>query len=196
MFCKKCGAPLLEGAKFCGNCGEPVPAEPEEVIEEVILEETPEETPKTAAEAEETALEPAPEKPEENKGPTAPVQPAPELNTTLWIVLCAIECILCCSFIPGVFGLIFAIIAAVRKGNGEYADAASSLKIAKIAFWVGVVLIVLSAVLTVLLTALGVTSLYSLGEAFAAQPSTPEPFSYPDSDFFEEIVQEIPGITI
>lgn len=24
MFCENCGAPLQEGARFCGNCGTPV----------------------------------------------------------------------------------------------------------------------------------------------------------------------------
>ncbi|MBQ9858888.1 MAG: zinc ribbon domain-containing protein, partial [Oscillospiraceae bacterium] len=26
MFCERCGSPLKEGYKFCGNCGTPVPA--------------------------------------------------------------------------------------------------------------------------------------------------------------------------
>lgn len=205
MFCKHCGAPVEEGAKFCGNCGEPVPAEPAEVIEEVmkepeevieeIPEEKPEEMPKTAVETEETALEPVWTEPKENKTPEEPVSPAPELNTTLWIVLCAVESILCCSFIPGIFGLIFAIIAAVRKKNGEYADAASLLKIAKIAFWIGAVLIVLGLVLTVLMTVLGATSLYSLGEYLVTEAEVPEAFHSAD-DLFAEIAKEFPGAAL
>lgn len=201
MFCKNCGAPVEEGAKFCGNCGEPVPAEPEKIIEDVmgepekVIEEIPEEKPETAVETEETALEPVSAETEKTEEPAGPASSEPNLNATLWIVLCAVESILCCSFIPGIFGLIFAIIAAVRKKNGEYADAASSLKIAKIAFWIGVVLIVLGLVLTVLMTVLGATSLYSLGEYLVTEAEVPEAFHSAD-DLFAEIAKEFPGAAL
>ena len=192
MICKKCGAPLEEGAKFCGSCGEPILTEPAEVIEKV-LEEKPEEMPETVVETEKTAFEPTWAMPEENKAPAEPFSstPVPNLNTTLWIVLCVLEIVLCCSAIPGIIGLIFAIIAAVRKKNGEYADAASSLKIAKVAFWIGVVLLVLSVVVTVLLTVLGVTSLYSLTEYLITEADIPEAFHSAD-DLFAEISREFP----
>lgn len=183
MFCKNCGAPLLDGAKFCESCGKPVLTEPEEM---------PEEKPETAVKPEETALEPVLAEPEKTEAPAVPLS---GLNTTLWIILCAVECILCCSFVPGVFGLIFAIIAAVRKKNGEYADAASSLKIAKIAFWVGVVLAVISVVLTVLMAVLGITSLYSFTEYLVTEADIPEAFHSAD-DLLAEIAKEFPGAAL
>ena len=56
MFCKYCGAQLKDGAKFCNNCGKPVPVR----------------RPETAAAAPVTPAAPAPQ-----TAPVPPVNPAP-----------------------------------------------------------------------------------------------------------------------
>ena len=45
MFCENCGAPLEQGARFCGNCGTPVasaaPVAPTAPVAPVAREEAP-----------------------------------------------------------------------------------------------------------------------------------------------------------
>ena len=213
MFCKKCGAPLLGGEKFCGTCGakievadevietaapaEEVQEEPVKVIEEVHEEIKAEEpaVSQTAPEPEampfmqpfHAPMQPeampfqepvySPTKPEAtpfqqpvyNMDPQTAV-PTDSVNTTLWIVLCTIETVLCCSTLPGGIGLILAIIAATKKKN-DPAGARSMIKGAKIAFWIGVVLSVLTVILTVLFTILGTGSLITLAEESILDPT-------------------------
>jgi len=92
MVCKNCGAELVEGAKFCIECGSPVeaPAEPEEVVEPVaavdpVVEETVAEEPRESEPVDEgpeakeaPAEEPAAEEPEQAAEPEKPetVEPA------------------------------------------------------------------------------------------------------------------------
>ena len=97
-------------------------------------------------------------------------------NATLWIVLCAIETILCCSTIPGLFGLIFAIIAATKKGKGDIEAAVSYAKAAKIAFWVGVALLVLSVILGFLFLLWGITGVVTLAGEAISDPAMTEFF--------------------
>ncbi len=69
-----------------------------------------------------------------------------DINTTLWIILSALEIITCCSIIPGIVGLVFAINANSKKNAGNYDGAREDIKKAKIAFFVGLGLIALSTV--------------------------------------------------
>ena len=46
MYCKKCGAELLEGIKFCSECGEPVSVNSGVVEAEILDFEQPAEAPK------------------------------------------------------------------------------------------------------------------------------------------------------
>lgn len=165
MFCKNCGAQLDDGARFCGNCGavqdyeEPAAAEAE--------------TPVTGGEYTEPEYEPAPDTNEvhnpfegediphvdadkvsfdrtspEYAGSTGASVPSGDLNTTLWIVLSAVEIITCCALIPGIIGLIFAILANNSKNSGNYADAEKYLKYSKIAVLVGLALSVIMSIIS------------------------------------------------
>lgn len=201
MFCKKCGAPVLENEKFCGHCGARIEKEEAvEVIEEIkeeaveVVEEIKEEAVETIEEVKEEAVETAAETVEEILPECVPVQQetpyqqpvfAPQtavpegvsVNATLWIILCALETVLCCSTLPGLFGLIFAIIAATKKGKGDWEAARSNIKAAKIAFWVGVALLVLGVILGFLFLLWGVTGVVSLAGEAISDPSMAEFFS-------------------
>ena len=62
----------------------------------------------------------------------------PGINPMPWIVFSIVEIVLCGSALPGIFGLVFGIIADSRKTAGDFEGAKENLKIAKIACWVGV----------------------------------------------------------
>ena len=200
-FCGVCGAKVEmadEVIETAAPTGE-VKEEPVKVTEEVY-EETKAEEPivsQTALEPEPTPFQQpfhAPMQPEAMPfqepvySPTKPeptpfqqpvytdpqtAAPTDSVNTTLWIVLCAIETVLCCSVLPGAVGLVLAIVAATKKKN-DPAGARSMIKGAKIAFWIGVVLSVLTVILTVLFTILGTSSLITLAEESILDPTLEE----------------------
>lgn len=66
-----------------------------------------------------------------------------------YIVLSILE-ILCVSPIPGIIALIFSLIGANDFKNGEYEEASRKWGYAKIALWVGVILVILSFIFFVL----------------------------------------------
>lgn len=138
MNCKNCGAPLEENAKFCGNCGAKV-VEEEPAVSEEVKEERTEPEQKT----ENTEYIPHVEAEKVNPG----MNYDSEINTTLWIILGIIDIILCGSKIPGIICLIFAFIALSNKNKGNFEEAKSNIKIAKIAFFIGLVLAILVFVL-------------------------------------------------
>ncbi len=75
MYCPNCGKELLEGAKFCPDCGEKIEAEKSEAVNAVAeeIETVKKETLDTVAEIEEQSAAPMQEK-------TEPAQPTP-VNT-------------------------------------------------------------------------------------------------------------------
>ena len=144
MNCKNCGAELHEGALFCGNCGmkaeseQPVCEAPVQPVYEAPAEETFE---KTEGEYHQEAYENYQEQgsyvpPVMPENPAEPVVPAERPNTVLWIVLSAIELIICFP-ITGIISLIFSIIAHVSAEKGDFENALRKLKIARISFWIG-----------------------------------------------------------
>lgn len=159
MFCKNCGAEIPEGALFCGNCGmkietgntevkesqentsyQPYTPEPEHMENVETVE--PSGNDKQASGAYYNSIP-------ENDPYVAQTQDESSLNTTLWIALSVIEIITCCSFIPGVIALIFAIIANNKKNQGNYAEAVSNLKISKIVFFIGIGIFVFGTISTI-----------------------------------------------
>ena len=158
MYCKNCGAEIPDGAMFCGNCGmkietennetventenasyQPYTPEPEHVDAEVI--KTDENNKKTSGAYYNSIPENNPYNPQTTDEAS--------LNTTLWIALSVIEIITCCSFVPGVIALIFAIIANNKKNQGNYAEAVSNLKISKIVFFIGIGIFVFGTISTI-----------------------------------------------
>lgn len=141
MYCRNCGADIPEGATFCGNCGMKISAEPEN-------------QPKSPEQPRENCYQqenPTYQSQGSYQVPSGPVcqQPAyggEDVNTTLWIVLSALEIITCCSIVPGIIGLVFAINANSKKSRGDFDGARSDIKKAKIAVFVGIGIVVLSTV--------------------------------------------------
>ena len=124
MNCKNCGAEIIEGAAFCGNCGMKIEAEQEQpVFEEPAQQEV-------NTEYQEEASFVPPVMPEE------PVVPAEKPNTVLWIVLSAIHIFACCP-LTGIVSLIFSVLGHLAADKGDFADALKKLKFAKISFWIG-----------------------------------------------------------
>lgn len=162
MFCKNCGADLAEGAVFCGNCGMRVETEEPEVNTEAPAEPNTEFTPEPKAEPafENNEIHHVSQQPQQNtyqsyqQNVQAPQynyvnmnnNAGADINPTLWIILSAIEIITCCSLIPGVIGLIFAIMASSKKTAGNFDEARSNVKVAKIAVLVGLGLFVISII--------------------------------------------------
>lgn len=150
MNCKNCGAPLGEGALFCGNCGMKVEAgenyyeAPSENAQNEYHQEV-------HTEYQEQGSYVPPVMPEY---PAEPVVPAEKPNTVLWIVLSAIHIFTCCQ-ITGIIGLIFAILGHVAADKGDFADAAGKIRISKILFWVGFGLGLLVVAAYIVLFALG-----------------------------------------
>ena len=159
MFCKNCGAEMPEGALFCGNCGMKIETENTEVKEsqentsyqpytpepehmENVETVEPNENDKQASGAYYNSIP-------ENDPYVAQTPGEASLNTTLWIVLSVIEIVTCCSFIPGVIALIFAIIANNKKNQGNYAEAVSNLKISKIVFFIGIGIFIFGTISTI-----------------------------------------------
>lgn len=136
MYCKNCGADLPEGTVFCGNCGMRTGAEE-------ANQEPQGGAPETGAYTEKEAYtEPNCQYRYQNNA--APVAPqGKSSNPTLWIVLSAVETILCCQFIPGIIGLVFAIMASSAKSEGDFDKASRYCKYSMIAVIVGVVLAVI-----------------------------------------------------
>ena len=148
MYCRNCGADIPEGATFCGNCGmkisaapENQPREPEQPQENYYQQENP--TYQSQGGYQDQGS---------YQAPSGPVYQQPvygggeDVNPTLWIVLSALEIITCCSIIPGIIGLIFAINANSKKNRGDFEGARDDIKKAKIAVFVGIGLVVLSTV--------------------------------------------------
>lgn len=157
MNCKNCGAELKEGALFCGNCGMPVQAEqpayeaPAQENYENVQGEYHQET---YNEYQEQGSYQPPVMPEYS---AEPVVPAEKPNTVLWIILSAVEIFTCCQ-LTGIISLIFSIIAHVSAEKGDFADAASKLKAAKISFWIGLALGILVIVAYIVLLVFGVAA--------------------------------------
>ena len=152
MNCKNCGAPLAEGSLFCGNCGMRV------------------ETEQGTYEAQPQYEDHSYEAPQE-EGVYTPTQPAENYdemftekkpNTVLWIILSAVELVMCCP-IGGIVGLIFSILAHVAAERGAIRDANYKLKVAKICFWVGLALGVLFIIAYIALVAIGTAASFAEG---------------------------------
>lgn len=162
MNCKNCGAELNEGALFCGNCGMKAEAAPvyeapvQETYEAPAYEEpvSGEYHQETYENYQEQGSYVPPVMPEYNAAP-APSGERP--NTVLWIVLSAVEIFTCCQ-ITGIISLIFSIIGHVSAEKGDYADAASKIKVAKISFWIGLSVGLLAVVAYIFLVAIGVAA--------------------------------------
>lgn len=140
MKCKNCGAELDENAKFCGNCGAKAAIE-----EAPVTNNIPEETTENQTTTESTEYIPHVEA--EKVNPNSIGAEANDINTTLWIVLSIVNLVLCGSKLPGIVALIFSIIALVNKNQGNYEEAKSNLKIAKIAVIIGFILAVIVFIL-------------------------------------------------
>ncbi len=141
MICKNCGAELQENAAFCGNCGMKAEAEP-------FSFEQADEQGSFAAPVEPVYAEPSPAITEEKP------------NTVLWIVLSAVEMLMCCQ-ISGVISLILSILGHVDADKGNLAEANKKIKYAKLSFWLGLALTVIFLVIYlifVLLLSAGVFS--------------------------------------
>ena len=157
MNCKNCGAEIKEGALFCGNCG--MRAEAEQPTYESPAEENFENVQgeyrqETYGNYQEQGSYVPPVMPEY---PNEPVVPGEKPNTVLWIVLSAVEIFTCCQ-LTGIISLIFSIIAHISAEKGDFADAASKLKYAKISFWIGLSLGLLVVVAYIVLLALGIAA--------------------------------------
>ena len=140
MNCKNCGAEIIEGAAFCGNCGMKIEAE-QPVFEEPAQQEV-------YTEYQEEASFVPPVMPEE------PVVPAEKPNTVLWIVLSAIHIFACCP-LTGIVSLIFSVLGHLAADKGDFADALKKLKFAKISFWIGFGIGLLAILVCLLVFVLG-----------------------------------------
>ena len=140
---------MPEDALFCGNCGMKV-ENPEPSVKETPAAENQSYQPYTPEESSEEKPEGISTQPASSaynnsipeNDPYSYNKDGSDLNTTLWIILSVIEIVLCCSTVTGVIALIFSIIANNKKNQGNYAEAASNLKTAKVVFFVGLALFV------------------------------------------------------
>lgn len=151
MNCKNCGAELMEGAAFCGNCGMKIEAE-QPVYEGPVQGEYHQDT---YSEYQEQGSYVPPEVPEEYKA--EPVASGEKPNTVLWIVLAAVEIFTCCQ-ITGIVSLIYAILGHLAADKGDFASAEKKIKTAKTWFWVGLALGLIFVVAYIVLFALGIAA--------------------------------------
>ena len=154
-YCVNCGTANNDDAMFCGNCGASLPeAAPAPV------EEAPEFTEAPVEEAPEFTEVPAEEVPAEEV--PAAAAPAGKNPATLWLILSIVLTVISCcstsclSFIPGVVGIIMAAIAMSGFKKGDVEGCAKKVKIAKIVFIVGAVLLVLGVIFTLIMNVAGV----------------------------------------
>lgn len=173
MNCKNCGAELCENAVFCGNCGMKTEPEVQPAVEEpVSAAEEKNEAPENPVFTQEInnncqesgSYQPPVFVPEAND-PNAQV-PMERPNTVLWIILSAAQTFLCCG-ITGIIGLIFSILGHVAADKGDFADAASKVRVAKILFWVGFVIGLLSLIALIFIALVfGIGLFAAVGEEF------------------------------
>ncbi len=138
MFCKNCGNQINGGEKFCPNCGTPVEVQPA-YNQEPVYNPQPEYSQENAGEYKQEYNAPVYSAEPQNIPEAAP-------NTTLWIILSALE-IFCCSPLFGIIALVFAIMGNSAAGRGDYAEAESKLKTAKIMLIVGVAVSIVVSVI-------------------------------------------------
>jgi hypothetical protein len=156
LYCKNCGADIIPGMTFCGNCGMRVDAEEQAAQPETGASDFAGETAQPENDQYQSTYQNQPE---------TFVKPEKSCNPVLWIVLSAVETLLCCQFIPGIIGLVFAIMGSSAKSEGDFEKAAKYCKYSMIAVIVGAVLAVLCTIaLIVFSISAGVEMAYAAGE--------------------------------
>ena len=129
-YCSKCGFSNEDNAAFCASCGENV---------QDSVPQAPAQAPT------ETYYTPPVQTPVYTN--QEPVSTDGKNPATLWLILNIVATVICCGNLINIVGIIFAAIGMGSFNKGEYADAESKTKTAKILFWVGLGLGVLSLII-------------------------------------------------
>lgn len=140
MFCKNCGQEIAEGATVCPNCNTPV-----DVAAAAANAAQPQQTP--------------PQQPYAQQ-PYAPYNPgfsnvAPPKPALTWLIV-NIVCVVLCGFsnILGIIGIVFGALAQSAYNKGNYAEAESKAKTAKvlgIITLIGTIILYIFAIISVAL---------------------------------------------
>lgn len=138
MFCKNCGQEIAEGATVCPNCNTPVDVAAANTAQ-------PQQTP--------------PQQPYAQQ-PYAPYNPgfsnvAPPKPALTWLIV-NIVCVVLCGFsnILGIIGIVFGALAQSAYNKGNYAEAESKAKTAKvlgIITLIGTIILYIFAIISVAL---------------------------------------------
>lgn len=138
MFCKNCGQEIAEGATVCPNCNTPVDVAAANATQ-------PQQTP--------------PQQPYAQQ-PYAPYNPgfsnvAPPKPALTWLIV-NIVCVVLCGFsnILGIIGIVFGALAQSAYNKGNYAEAESKAKTAKvlgIITLIGTIILYIFAIISVAL---------------------------------------------
>ncbi|MDD3242917.1 MAG: zinc-ribbon domain-containing protein [Eubacteriales bacterium] len=133
-YCTKCGSGNEDQAMFCANCGQAFeqPAAEQPVVEQPVVEQPVEAPAYTEAQ------------------PAAVVNdPNAKNPATLWMILNIVLTVLCCcSNVAAIVGIVFGAIGMSSFNKGNLEDAEAKTKIAKIMFFVGLGLGVLSFIIS------------------------------------------------
>lgn len=146
MFCKNCGQEIAEGATVCPNCNTPVAAATAN-------------TAQPQAPQQPYAQQTPPQQPYAQQ-PYAPYNPgfsnvAPPKPALTWLIV-NIVCVVLCGFsnILGIIGIVFGALAQSAYNKGNYAEAESKAKTAKvlgIITLIGTIILYIFAIISVAL---------------------------------------------
>lgn len=163
-YCTKCGASNEDQARFCANCGQPMPeAEPAAPSVDPVVEPPKAQAYVPSQEVSTPVQETASS--QQSSGYSGPVYTAaqPQVTgsassagttekgnnpATLWLILNIVSTVLCCcTNVVSIIGIVFAALGMSSFNKGDIADCESKTKVAKIMFFISLGFGVLSLII-------------------------------------------------